>query len=111
MFDMNKMMGKLKEVQEKMKEVQESLEKVIAEGESGGGMVKVQANGHKKILKIDIDESLMVKDDKEVLQDLVVAAVNKAIENAEEKSKEEVQKQTQGMMPNIPGFNFGNFGG
>jgi hypothetical protein len=111
MFDMNKMMGKIKEVQDKMKEVQENLVHITATGESGGGMIKVNANGLKRVVNIEIDESLIVKEDQAMLQDLIVAAVNKALENAEEKSKEEVQKQTSGMLPNIPGFNFGNFGG
>jgi hypothetical protein len=111
MFDMNKMMGKIKEVQDKMQEVQKNLVNIKASGEAGGGMVYAEANGLKKIEKITVDESLLVKEDKEMMQDLIVAAVNKALEGAEEKSKEEVQKHTSGMLPNIPGFNFGNFGG
>lgn len=110
MFDLSKMMGKLKEVQDKMKDVQENLKNISASGESGGGMVKATANGQKQVVKLEIDESLYNKDDKDMLSDLVIAAVNKALQEAEEKSKEEMQKQTAGMMPNIPGFDFNNMG-
>ncbi|MEM7551549.1 MAG: YbaB/EbfC family nucleoid-associated protein [Bacteroidota bacterium] len=110
MIDISKMMGKLKEVQDKMKEVQENLKNITASAESGGGMVKATANGQKQIIKLEIDDALVSKDDKEMLSDLVVAAVNKSLAEVEEKSKAEMQKQTNGMMPNIPGFDFSNLG-
>jgi hypothetical protein len=110
MFDMNKMMGKLKEVQDKMKEVQENLEHITATGESGGGLVSATVNGKKQVIKLNIDDSLVNKEDKDMMADLVAAAVNNALVDVEEKSKEEIQKHTSGMLPNIPGFNFGNFG-
>lgn len=98
------MFGKIKEMQAKLKEVQENLDRITAEGESGGGMVKALVNGRKKVLKIDIEESLLTPDDKTMLQDLVVAAINIALQNVEVKSNEEIQRTTQGMIPNIPGF-------
>ena len=104
MFDMMKMMGKVKEMQEKMKETQESLTDIVVEGESGAGMVRAKANGKKELISIDIDPSLLTKDDKEMVQDLVVAAANKALAEADMRSKQKLKESTEGMMPNIPGF-------
>ncbi|MDZ7606046.1 MAG: YbaB/EbfC family nucleoid-associated protein [Cyclobacteriaceae bacterium] len=103
-MDITNMFGKIKEMQTKLKEVQENLDRITAEGESGGGMVKALVNGRKKVIKIDIEESLLSPDDKTMLQDLVVAAINVALQNVEVKSNEEIQKTTQGIIPNIPGF-------
>lgn len=104
MFDMMKMMGKMKEVQARIKEAQDSLDKITATGESGGGMVKVTVNGKRKLLTIDIDPTLLKAEDKIIVQDLVVAAVNKASEEAEVLAKEELRKSTEGLIPNIPGM-------
>lgn len=108
MFDMMKMMGKVKEVQEKMKEAQESLGGISASAESGAGLVKATVNGKKQLLNIEMDDSLLNTADKKVLQDLCVAAINKALEEVDEKAKEHIRKSTEGMMPNIPGFDLGN---
>ncbi|MBX2965864.1 MAG: YbaB/EbfC family nucleoid-associated protein [Cyclobacteriaceae bacterium] len=104
MFDMMKMMGKMKEVQARIKEAQDNLEKLTAHGESGGGMVKVIVNGKRKLLAVDIDPTLLKADDKIIVQDLIVAAVNKAAEEAEVLAKEEMRKSTEGLLPNIPGM-------
>ncbi len=106
-MDITNMFGKIKEMQSKLKEVQENLDRITAEGESGGGMVKALVNGRKKLISIDIEESLLSPDDKTMLQDLVVAAINIALQNVEVKSNEEIQKTTQGIIPNIPGFDLG----
>lgn len=98
------MFGKMREMQTKLKETQENLDKITAEGESGGGMVKAIVNGRKKIISVVIEESLMTPQDKEMVQDLVVAAINTALQNVELKSNEEIKKTTEGMMPNIPGL-------
>jgi nucleoid-associated protein EbfC len=107
MFDMMGMLGKVKDLQAKMKEAQESLGSIIETGESGAGMVRATVNGKKQLLKIEIDEDLIRPEDREVLQDLVVAATNKALENIEDKVKDHLQKATQGLMPNIPGMDLG----
>jgi nucleoid-associated protein EbfC len=104
MFDMMKMMGKMKEIQARMKEAQDNLVNVRASGESGGGMVKATVNGKRQLISLDIDPVLLKSDDKMVLQDLVVAAVNKASEDAEVMAKEELKKSTEGLLPNIPGL-------
>ncbi|SFF42626.1 hypothetical protein SAMN04488541_103328 [Thermoflexibacter ruber] len=103
MMDMMKMLGKMKEIQSKLKDAQDQLADIIAEGESGGGMVKAVANGKKQVLKIEIDKDIAKPEDVEMLQDLVVAAVNRALEAVEEKSKDFIQKETEGLL-NIPGM-------
>tara|TARA_B100000575_G_scaffold116369_1_gene92601 strand:+ start:1535 stop:1867 length:333 start_codon:yes stop_codon:yes gene_type:complete len=103
MLDMMKMMGKLKEVQEKLKVAREELGNIFIESNSGAGLVTARFNGNKELIDLKIDDSLYKKDDKELQKDLIVAAVNKGIKDAEEKSKEHLQKVTQGMLPNIPG--------
>ena len=104
MFDMMKMMGKMKEVQAKVKEAQENLVHIKVTGESGGGMVKATVNGKKELVSLDIDQDLVKPDDREMLQDLIVAAVNKALQEVEVLAKEELRKSTEGMLPNIPGL-------
>ncbi|MTI20668.1 YbaB/EbfC family nucleoid-associated protein [Fulvivirga sp. RKSG066] len=104
MFDMMKMMGKMKEVQAKVKEAQANLVNIKTTGESGGGMVKATVNGKKELISLDIDNELVKPEDKEMLQDLIVAAVNKATQEAEVLAKEEMKKSTEGLLPNIPGM-------
>ena len=104
MFDMMKMMGKMKEVQARIKEAQDNLVRITAQGESGAGLVKATVNGKKQLVGIDIDSSLLKTDDKIILQDLIVAAVNKANEEADVLAKEEMRKSTEGLLPNIPGL-------
>jgi len=104
MFDMMKMMGKMKEVQARMKEAQDNLVKLSASGEAGGGMVKATVNGKKQLIALEIDSAILKADDKVIIQDLVVAAVNKAAEEAEVLAKEEMRKSTEGLLPNIPGM-------
>ena len=104
MFDMMKMMGKMKEVQEKLKAAQDSLVNIKAQGESGAGMVKATVNGKKQLVALDIDTAIIKAEDKSIIQDLVVAAVNKANEEAEQLAKEHLKKSTEGLIPNIPGL-------
>jgi nucleoid-associated protein EbfC len=104
MFDMMKMMGKMKEVQARLKEAQDNLVTLRAQGESGAGMVKATVNGKKQLIQIDIDPSLLKREDQIIVQDLIVAAVNKAQDEADSLAKEEMRKSTDGLIPNIPGF-------
>lgn len=108
MFDITSIMSKMKEAQAKIKEKQEQLVYLTAEAESGAGMVKVKVNGHRRVVDIEMDESLLNPEDKEMLKDLIVAASNKAFEEIDQKIKEEMKKATEGMMPNIPGMDLGN---
>jgi len=98
------MLGKVKDLQVKMKEAQETLGSITETGESGAGMVRATVNGKKQLLKIEIDQDLITPEDREVLQDLIVAATNIAMENIDDKVKAHLQNATKGLMPNIPGM-------
>ncbi|RDC62984.1 YbaB/EbfC family nucleoid-associated protein [Adhaeribacter pallidiroseus] len=110
MFDMFSMMGKIKEVQAKMKDAQDSLQFITVTAESGAGLVKAKANGLRKLISLEIDASLLNQEDKEMLTDLVVAAVNKAMDEAGEKGRDEMKRQTEGLLPNIPGLDLNSLG-
>ncbi|RZK97875.1 MAG: YbaB/EbfC family nucleoid-associated protein [Hymenobacter sp.] len=103
-FDMMGMMGKVKELQDKMQQAQAQLQHITATGEAGGGLVRATANGHRHLLRLDIDPSLLTPEDREMLPDLIVAAANKALDAAAEQAKQEMQRQTSGLLPNLPGL-------
>ncbi len=98
-------MKQVQKMQEKMALVQEELEQKTVTAESGGGMVKVTANGKQHIVKIQMDKEVVNPNDIEMLEDLVLAATNKALEDASKMAQEEMAKVTAGMLPNIPGLN------
>jgi DNA-binding YbaB/EbfC family protein len=102
---MGQIMKQAQKMQEEIQKVQENLENITVEATSGGGMVKVVANCKFKILSISIEPEVYKEEDKEMIEDLVIAAVNQAIENAQEKANEEMQKVTGGLMGgmNLPG--------
>lgn len=102
------MMGKMKDLQARMKEAQEQLAGLTESAESGAGLVRITVNGQKKVVGLEIDNDLIKPEDKEMLQDLLVAAINKAMETIEPKIKEHLQKSTEGLLPNIPGMDLGN---
>lgn len=102
MNNMNQMMKQVKKMQEQMLKAQEQLGEKMVEGTSGGGVVTVQANGHKKILSIAIKPEAVDPDDVEMLQDLVLTAVNDALAKADELANSDMSKFTGGMK--IPGL-------
>lgn len=108
MLDMMKMLGRMKEVQARLQQAQNNLVNIKTTGESGGGMVKATVNGKKQVLMLEIDETLLKPEDRTVLQDLVVAAVNKALEQAEELARDELRKSTEGLLPDLPGLDLGS---
>jgi DNA-binding YbaB/EbfC family protein len=96
-------MKQMQKMQAKMEEVQKELENKRIEGTSGGGMVRVTANGKQEILEIKIDPEVVNKEDVEMLEDLVLAAVNQAKEKAQEVQAEEMAKLTGGLkLPGMP---------
>ncbi len=110
--NMADMFGKFSEMQEKMEKAKQELAKVEVEAEAGGGMVKVRANGKRKILSIELDEDVIDPDDAEMMEDLIVAGVNKALDKAEEAAQEKMQDTYKDMMPGggIPGMDLSKLG-
>lgn len=110
--NMADMFGKFSELQEKVQKAKNELSKVEVEAEAGGGMVKVKANGQQKIISIKLDKDVIDPEDAEMLEDLVVAGVNKALEKAEEAAQEHMQKTYKDMMPGggIPGMDMSKLG-
>lgn len=98
------MMKQVQKMQEKMAQVQQELEQKTVTAESGGGMVKVTANGKQQIVNIQIEKEVVNPEDVEMLEDLVLAATNKALEEASRMAQEEMAKATSGLLPNIPGL-------
>jgi len=96
--------GMMKHIQDKIAQTQAALENMTITSDAGGGMVKVTANGKQQILKIEIEREVVNPGEKDMLEDLVVAAVNQALERASAMAQEEMQKATSGMLPNIPGL-------
>ncbi len=97
------LMKQAQAMQDNMKKTQEALANVEVEGQSGAGMVKVLMNCRNDVKRVTIDPSMMVPDDKELLEDLVAAAMNDALRKAEQTSSEKMATVTNGMaLP--PGF-------
>jgi DNA-binding YbaB/EbfC family protein len=92
-----KMMKQLQEMQNKMARIQEELEQQVIEGTAGGGVVKVRANGHQKVLSIDIDPEAVDPADVELLQDMVLAAVNEALDRSRDLAAQELGGLTAGL--------------
>lgn len=111
-FNMADMFGKISDMQARMKEAQERLSDVIVEAEAGGGMVKVKANGKRELISIELDRDVIDPDDKEMIEDLVVAGVNKALQKAEEEAKVKMQEVYKDIIPGggIPGMDLSKFG-
>jgi len=97
MVNIGNMMKQAQELQKKMASVQEKLNSIEVEGRSGGGMVKVIATAKGDIKRIMIDDSLMIKEEKDMTEDLIVAAINDAKQKGEEASKEEMKSVTGGI--------------
>jgi DNA-binding YbaB/EbfC family protein len=103
---MGNMMKQAQKLQKQMLEMQEELGKKTVEGSAGGGMVKVTANGHQEVLQVTIDPEVVDPEDIELLEDLIVAAVANARENAKQMMEEEMGKMLPGGLGNlgIPGL-------
>ncbi|MEB7721759.1 YbaB/EbfC family nucleoid-associated protein [Staphylococcus equorum] len=100
--NMQQMMKQMQKMQQKMGEEQEKLKEEKVQGTAGGGMVTVTVSGHKEVLDVEIKEEAVDPDDIEMLQDLVIAATNEAMNKADELTQERLGKHTQGL--NIPGM-------
>ena len=98
------MMKQMQKIQQEMEKIQEELANKTVEGTAGGGMVKVVANGKQDILEVKIDPEVVDKEDVEMLEDLIVAAVNQAKEKAAELQAQDMARLTGGLK--IPGLPF-----
>jgi len=112
-MDMNEMLRKAQEaaetIQKQMGEAQARLDSIEVEGVSGGGLVKIRCTAKGRLLGVSIDDSLIVPEDKQMLEDLVAAAFNDARSKADQAGNAEMQKVQQGMgLP--PGFNLPGLG-
>ena len=97
MVNIGNMMKQAQQLQKKMSEVQEKLNSIEVEGISGGGLVKVIATAKGDIKRIKLDDSLLSKEEKEMTEDLIVAAINDAKQKGESASQEEMKSVTGGM--------------
>jgi hypothetical protein len=96
-------MKQVQKMQARMEEIQTELETEHIEGTSGGGMVKAVVNGRQEIVEIKIDKEVVNPDDIEMLEDLIVAAINQAQEKAQELATERMAELTGGMkLPGLP---------
>tara|TARA_Y100001970_G_C14059490_1_gene763421 strand:- start:483 stop:800 length:318 start_codon:yes stop_codon:yes gene_type:complete len=101
MTDFTKILDKAKELESKMKESQEKIKNITAEGVSGANSVKIKLNGNGEMINIFISPEI-IKEDKTIIEDLIVAAHNNAKNLLKSKTSEEISKATGGL--NIPGF-------
>ena len=91
------LMQQAQKMQEKMQEAQQNLAKLEVTGESGGGLVKILMTGKHQAKKISIDKSLLAEDDQEMLEDLIVAAINNGVQKVEQENKGSMADLTSGM--------------
>lgn len=101
MFDM---FGKITEMKQKMETVKQGLDLIDVTGEAGEGKIKITMTANKKTKSVAIDPTLISAENAEELEDLLIVAINRAVEAAETKAQNEIQSATQGMLPNIPGL-------
>ena len=94
---MTKMIKKAQELQTQMEKAKEELNSIEIEGQSGGGMVSAIVNGHKELIALDIENEIL-QEDKEMIEDMIVAAVNQALQNAGKAAEEKMNSITGGMM-------------
>ena len=102
--NMSKMLKQAQEMQKRMETVQNELRNIVIDADSGGGMITVKVNGNLELKELNIQDEVL-KEDKEMIEDLVISAVNKGITMAQAKSKEKMDSVTGGMLSglNIPG--------
>ena len=104
MANFQKIMKQAQKMQEKMMQAQEELASKTVEAAAGGGMVAVVVNGKFELVSLRIEKEVVDPEDIEMLQDLVIAAVNEGIRMAQEMSATEMSKITGGLNLNIPGL-------
>lgn len=91
------LMQQAQRLQENFQKTQDEIAAMEVQGESGGGLVKVRMNGKREVLKIDIDDSLIIKEDRDVLEDLIAAAFNDAVRRVAKIKQERMAGLTGGL--------------
>lgn len=104
MFDFKMLQKMQTELQEKFKKIQTEMDSKIVEGSAGGGMVSVKVNGNYQVIAVNIKQQAVDPDDIEMLQDLVLAAMNNALEKVAALKEESMSQMTGGVK--MPGFPF-----
>ncbi|MBM7560984.1 YbaB/EbfC family nucleoid-associated protein [Fusibacter tunisiensis] len=100
--NMNNMMKQIQKMQKEMQETQSEIEEQEFEASAGGGAIRAVVNGRKELVAIDLKPEIVDPDDIEMLEDLIIAAVNEALKNADETMSKSMGKFTAGM--NVPGL-------
>jgi DNA-binding YbaB/EbfC family protein len=103
MPDFDEIMKMAQNAQAELMKAQEGLDRIEVEGLSGGGLVKIRASAKGRIISVEIDESLLAPSEKQMVEDLVAAAINDARSKADQAAQSEMQKMTSGL-PLPPGF-------
>ena len=103
-MNIQQMMKQAQKMQKKMEEIQEEAAKETVEASAGGGMVTVKVNGRQELISINIEEDVVSSDDIEMLQDLVVAAVNEGIKKSKDMVEQKMSAITGGLGLNLPGL-------
>jgi DNA-binding YbaB/EbfC family protein len=101
-FGIANLLKQAQQVQEEIQRIKQELSGMKVTGTSGGGMVTVTANGKQQIIDIKIDSEAIKMADREMLEDLIVAAVNQALERSQELANEQMSKVTGGILNNLP---------
>lgn len=104
-MNINQLLKQAQSMQKKMKELQDEMASREFEGKSGGGLVTIVTSGDGQMRRIAIDNSLLKEEEKEILEDLIIAAFNEAKQKAEEESKQNMTGAFGGMAGMIPGMN------
>ena len=101
-FDINNILQQAQKMKSQLEKIQKELEDVEVEGSAGGGMVLVKVNGKQEVKSIKIEPEIL-DEDVEMLEDLVLAAINQAMSRSKQSAEEHMQKATGGLIGNLPG--------
>jgi nucleoid-associated protein EbfC len=107
MNDFGNMQRMISDLQKNLDKAMKELEGMTVVGEAGGGMVKVTANGKRDVLRVELEPEILRNQDKEMLEDLITAAVNNALSRAEKMATDHLGASAGGLLSMLPGFKFG----
>ena len=101
-MDINKLLAQAQKMERELQKANEELEAALFEGSASNGLVKITLKGNNEVVEVNIDENILNKEDKEMIQDLIMIAFNDAISKLESKRNEKLSQTTGGL--NIPGL-------